>query len=129
MSWATCYKTPHNIHLTFPGVMNDGRLFTSYNPNTVMNNELKKINNINSNQNYKQFLQNNAMDIMKMNGENCQYLNNTTIRFNENIKNGNPYLYHESFEKTQPYGYENSGVKNMYLSRQELNAKKTLQYL
>ena len=129
MSWATCYKTDNNIHQTFPGIMSDGRLFTDYNPNAVMNNEVRKNNNIMNNEDYRKYLTNYGTQIMSQNLQQATLDNNCSVVVNNKLMTGNnPYLYHSSVEKTQPYGYESSGLKNMYLTRQELNAQKTIQY-
>ena len=34
MSWGTCYSGSDNIHYDFPSIMNDGRLFTNWQPGT-----------------------------------------------------------------------------------------------
>jgi len=129
MSWATCYKTSNNIHQSFPGIMSDGRLFTDYNPNAVLNEEVKKSNNIESNEDYRKYLTNYGSQIMNHNLKQTTLENNCDVVVNNKLMTGNnPYLYHSSIEKTQPYGYEDSQMKNMYLSRQELNSKKVIPY-
>ena len=47
-----------------PAKMNDGRLFTNYLPNSTLNSYVKKVNNITSENDYRQFLQKNGSKIM-----------------------------------------------------------------
>ena len=50
-------KVPDNFHLDFPARMSDGRQFTDYRSNCILNNELSK--NMGSWE-YRNFLTNNA---------------------------------------------------------------------
>ena len=38
----------------------------------------------------------------------------------------NPYIFNSVLATEQPYGYENSDLKNIYLSKQQLNASKKI---
>ena len=43
------------------------------------------------------------------------------------VKSSNtPYLYKSCSDSTQPYGYETSDLKEMYLSREQLNRKRQM---
>ena len=53
-------KTSDNVNLDFPARMADGRIFTDYRPNCVMNRELSKANNSFE---YRYYLTRNANDI------------------------------------------------------------------
>ena len=75
MSWATCYSGSNNIHFNFPPIMADGRNFATWQPEAVVNNRIRKNENIQSNWQYRQYLTNNAVQIM-------QY-NNTTLKINK----------------------------------------------
>ena len=46
MSVNNCYGTPNNVYNNFPGITNDGSLFTSYQPAGQHNLSLKKAANI-----------------------------------------------------------------------------------
>ena len=54
-----------------PG-MSDGRSFTDYSPSCSMNNKLKETFKLNTNNDYRQYLQNNADKIIKNNLKNPQ---------------------------------------------------------
>ena len=57
MSVNNCYGTPNNVYNNFPGITNDGSLFTSYQPAGQYNLSLKNAANINSNYDYRSYLQ------------------------------------------------------------------------
>ena len=107
--------------------MNDGRNFSNYEPGTVLDNAIKKKENITNNSDYRKYLQTNADSIIKNNQLNacdqcgsCPYINNNT---NMQELNGSPYIFNSILSNNQPYGYENSDLKNLYLSKQQLDAK------
>ena len=67
MSWATCYSGSNNIHFNFPPIMADGRNFASWQPEAVVNERIQKQEHITSSWAYRQYLTNNALQIMKYN--------------------------------------------------------------
>lgn len=125
MTSNTCYGAPNNVYTNFPGIVEDGSLFTSYQPAGQENLMLKKAANINSNYDYRRYLQNNATSIMN---HNKKYAHNYNCYFTyENQKDlkmaRNPYVFENSLDKSKPFGYSDSDLKNIYLSRQQLNNK------
>ena len=44
--WATEYKTNNNATDSFPGILSDGRLFTHYMPDPIVNENIKKANSV-----------------------------------------------------------------------------------
>ena len=128
MSWGTCYSGSNNIHFNFPPIMNDGRNYSSYQPGTVLDEKIKKQENIITNSDYRAYLQKNTDNIIKTNQLNacnecssCPYVNKN---MHENIDTKNQqYIFNSILSNDQPYGYENSDLKNIYLSRQQLEAK------
>ena len=66
MSWGTCYAGSNNIHFDFPPIMADGRNYASWQPESVINNKIREKEKINTNWEYRQFLTNNAIQIMKL---------------------------------------------------------------
>lgn len=125
MSVNNCYGTPNNVYNNFPGITNDGSLFTSYQPAGQYNLSLKNAANINSNYDYRSYLQKNATNIIEY---NKKYAYNFNCYFNydkksEVVKSGNPYVFTSNLDKSKPFGYNDSDLKNLYLSRQQLNNK------
>ena len=126
MSWATCFSGSNNIHFNFPPIMQDGRTYSSYQPEAVVNQRIQEVNHINSNWKYRQFLTQNADQIMQFNtteacytlGLNPHYATNATPSSNV------PFLYKSTFDTSSPgFGYPTSDLKNPYLSRQQLEAR------
>ena len=125
MSWGTCYSGSNNIHFGFPPIMTDGRNYATWQPQAVVNNEIRQRENIKTNWEYRQYLTNNAQEIMKINSieacDQCCYCPPKYGNYQPN--NGTPFLYTSCTDSTQPFGYENSDLKNQYLSSSQLQAR------
>jgi hypothetical protein len=120
--WATQY-TPNNDSVNHPGILSDGRMFTNYIPNSMLNETIKKKNNIQNNEEYRKFLVNNTESIMRNNYEQYSNENKTEYRHEQAI-HGPPHLYMSVQEDTKPFGYEDSSVKQTFLTRQQIDDKK-----
>ena len=126
MSWATCYSGSNNIHFNFPPIMADGRNFASWQPEAVVNERIQKQEDINSNWKYRQYLTNNALHIMKYNNmEACYDLGIPShIETNKTPSSNVPYLFQSNYDTSKPgFGYNNSDLKQPYLSREQLNSR------
>lgn len=116
--------------------MEDGRLFTNYIPEGIVHSKLQQLNNIKNNEDYRRFLVSNASNIMQQNKHNYSTQTNYYVPNNDpnhllmKLKgNGNvPKLYDSIHDKNHAYGFENSDLKSLYLSRQQLNSKKVNKY-
>ena len=113
----------NNRFKTFPPMMNDGRsIVSSWEPESYINNGLIKMNNIQSNWQYRHFIQKNADYIVKHNlTEAC----NDTGYFMREVNpppTGPPKLYHSLYE-ISPMENE-SDLKELYLSRERLESRK-----
>jgi hypothetical protein len=127
MNWGTCKQGSNNIHFDFPPIMSDGRNYSSWQPNAIMNNQIVIDNNINSNADYRAFLTKNADKIIKQNQQTaCSGCCNCLDIPQTNKTSNSPYLYRSCTDSTQPYGYEKSDLKEMYLSREQLNNKRQI---
>ena len=131
MSWGTCYSGSNNIHFDFPPIMNDGRNYAGYVPEAIINNEIIKNNSIKTNAQYRQFITNNANDIIYKNQiEACDQCGNCIKQVQGGINyNNSPYLYKSPFDKSEPFGYQESDLKNVYLSRQQLQSRKVAPFV
>lgn len=125
MSWGTCYTGSNNIHFNFPPIMADGRNFASWQPGSVVNDKIKQESGIKSNWQYRKYLMENADQIIKYNQLGaCGECSSSVTSYGEEEKlNGGPFLYNYYLENSQPFGYENSDLKNSYLSRQQLQER------
>ena len=124
MSWGTCYSGSNNIHFNFPTMMSDGRNYTSWEPEVVIDKKIEQEQNIKSNMQYRQYLQNNAVNIMKNNQLNtcddcgiCPYNPSTYNNLTQ------PFFYSNLLTNNSPFGYNNSDLKNEYLTRQTLQSR------
>ena len=125
MSWATCYTGSNNIHFDKPPQMSDGRNYSTWEPDAAVNESIKKSANIVSNWDYRRYLQENAKAIMKQNGmESCYALGMSVkpMTSSSGSTSMTPILFENSGDNSQiPNG--SSDLKNMYMSREELNAR------
>jgi hypothetical protein len=127
MSWGTCYSGSNNIHFDYPPLMADGRNFTSWLPGDQINKQIRQQNDIKSNWDYRQHLVKNAENIMQQNTisacDQCcacppRYGDNQTVQHNNT-----PFLYKSCADSTQPFGYQTSDLKKLYLDDYQLQAR------
>ena len=132
MSWGTCYTGSNNIHFNFPPIMADGRNFASWQPGAVINEKIRQESGIKSNWQYRKYLMENADQIIKYNQLGaCEQSSGGVVNYGGEEKlNGSPFLYIENSQTQagqtqagQPFGYENSDLKNSYLTRQQLQER------
>lgn len=124
MSWGTCYSGSNNIHFDFPPIMMDGRNFADWQPGAVINQKIREDAGIKTNSDYRQFLINNADQIIKYNQmQACDQCCSCPAVYGTKQNTGTPYLYKSCSDITIPFGYESSDLKNQYLSRQVLDAR------
>jgi len=126
MSWSTCYSGSNNIHFNFPPIMNDGRNYAQWQPDAVVNERIQKQEGIQSNWQYRQYLQKNGLQIMKYNNlEACYDLGLDPHTQTGTTPSSNvPYKFRNTFDTSTPgFGYCNSDLKNPYISREQLNAR------
>lgn len=123
------YQT-HNLYKDYPPMMNDGRvLVASWQPESITNRNLVEMVGmigITSNWKYRQFLTHTANEIRQQNyaetmndiGYVERYANAPSFQYTT------PYTYKSYLDNTTPLGYEGSDLKDLYFSREELNARK-----
>jgi len=126
MSWGVCYSGSNNTNFNFPPIMNDGRNYSSWQPEAAVNERIQQKEGIQSNWNYRQYLQNNASQIMNYNtNESCYELGlDPHVKTDRTPSDNVPYKFKGVFDTSKPgYGYNNSDLKNPYLTREQLNAR------
>ena len=106
--------------------MADGRNYADWQPGAVVNERIKEQAGITSNSQYRQYLTHNATQIMQSNQleacnecGNCVHNTSNPLQPQRNV----PYVFASVLDNSQPFGYENSDLKNYYLSRQQLQAR------
>ena len=125
MSWGTCYSGSNNIHFNYPPIMADGRNFASWQPGSVVNEKIRQESGIKSNWQYRKYLMENADQIIKYNQLGaCDECSSSVASYGGGEKlTGTPFVYNSYLENSQPFGYENSDLKNSYLTRQQLQER------
>jgi hypothetical protein len=129
LGYATNNKYPE-----FPPLMSDGRSITaSWQPEALINEDLIQSNNIRSNWQYRKYLTSNAKDIMEYNFRESSNdigfykrpidLPNMQSNLVSNMS-GTPYNFNSVLDNSKPFGYQSSDLKELYLSRQQLDARK-----
>ena len=132
MSWGTCFSGSNNIHFDFPPIMADGRNYSSWQPEAVINEKIQKDAKITTSWAYRQYLTNNASKIMQYNNvEACQALGLPShFSTNATPSSNVPHLYKSTFDTSTPgFGYNNSDLKNPYLTREQLQARMVAPYI
>ena len=116
----------NNIHFDFPPIMDDGRNYATYIPACEINEQLQARNGLASNYAYRQYLIKNATNLMRTNQlVACDDTGPCMGQFNREPKaNTNKHVYRGFGDQSTPYGYETSNMKQLYLTRMQLEARK-----
>jgi len=114
------------VYPEFPPIMMDGRaIVASDQPEAVLNNALIKELGIQSNWQYRNYLTQNAEDIMKYNYRESSNDVGYFKRYADTPKEYNvPFMYPSFISEATPNGYQPSDLKQVYLSREQLEARK-----
>ena len=108
----SCNKTSNNKYFDCPARMDDGRGFTDYRPNSTVNDMIRYSNNIMGSNEYRQFLINNAVNIMNVSNQytaskmGCNSCNYEPVPFNTQCDYNNNFPVCNT---TNPNGI---GIKN-----------------
>ena len=114
------------VYPGFPPIMMDGRaIVASDQPEAVLNNALIKELGIQSNWQYRNYLTQNASDIMRYNYRESSNDVGYFKRYTDTAKGYNvPFIYPSFISQVKPDGYQTSDLKQAYLSREQLDARK-----
>jgi hypothetical protein len=117
----------NNKYDGFPPLMSDGRVITaSYQPEAVLNNHLLKEIGVETNWQYRQYLIKNAKDIEKYNRLQCATDAGYFKRYGDATSTEvykTPYVYKSAEGSQKPNGYVASDLKEIYLSREQLQSR------
>lgn len=117
----------HNLYKDFPPFMNDGRVIVaSWTQDSVVNNNLLASTGMKTNWEFRKYLTENAKTIIQNN--QAESLNDIGYIARYSIapeqKNTVPYYYKSYLDNTKPFGYQSSDLKELYLTAEQLNARK-----
>jgi len=118
----------NNKYDGFPPLMSDGRSITaSWQPEAVLNNYLLKEIDVQTNWQYRQYMIKNAKDIMKYNcvqmSNDAGYIKRYDDLISASSNYSTPYTVTSYTDKFTPSGYETSDLKEIYLTREQLDAR------
>ena len=124
MSWGTCFSGSNNIHFDFPPIMSDGRNFSSWQPGSVISEEIRTNAGIKTNWQYRKYMTENADQIIKMNQMSACDQTSSVYAMNDNrIPSATPFIFKSSYDNSKPAGYETSDMKNIYISQFQLQSR------
>lgn len=114
------------VYPGFPPLMSDGRSITaSDQPEAVLNNALLKETGIQSNWEYRQYLTNQAKDIMRYNYRESANDVGYFKRYQDTPAGYSvPFTYPSFISQDKPKGYVSSDLKSVYLTREQLQSQK-----
>ena len=116
-------KAKNNIHLLFPALMEDGNIYTNWQSSSLNDADLKKKSSQRDNYQYRRWLVSNACSIIKQNQVNSFADSCTNNNSFKGVKQSSKYIFRNCNDKVIPYGYESSDLKDIYLSKQQLQEK------
>lgn len=120
-----CQNGSNNIHLNYPPLMADGRNFTSWQPGSKLSSDIRKQSNIQTNWQYRQYMQHNADNIIAYNQlASCDNCGACPMNYGVQPKHTThtPVIF-SSVDATQTLGYPNSDLKEQYLSKYQLQRR------
>jgi len=106
--------------------MSDGRNFAGWQPGNAVNDAIRRAENIQSNWDYRRYLVQNADVIMNMNRVDAvNHSGHGPFEVNafEQEQRNVPFMYSSVMDTREPFGYAPSDLKDVYLSRESLQAR------
>ena len=127
MNMNNCSKVSNNKYFNCPARMDDGRQFTDYRPRDMIHADLMKLANAKTNFQYRNYLENNAMNIIKANFESA-YLHNSCNECNAiPIQPLNICKIDMDNQVCTPYNLKGIGNYNVATNALPLNSHKQLE--
>lgn len=123
MKWDKCYTGFNNLHQSFPPLMSDGRIYTSFKTKKEDKDNFLKNKNIKNNNEYREYLIKNSDTIIEYNQfMDCKQVNNCKSYQSYPLVN-EPYHFNTCYTPNKsPFPF--SDLKQSYLSREQQNMVK-----
>lgn len=122
----------NNYYTIEPQQLFQGSNYNLWQPDALTNNKIQDNSSINSNWKYRQYMQQNANQIMKFNtmqSINTSGNNPYTI-VNTNQTNTSPHLYKSVYDNNNlTYLKNNSDLKQDYLKKEQMKARMVSPYI
>jgi hypothetical protein len=90
----------NNLHADLPPLMSDGRNFTNWQPGALINETIRKKENLTTDKEYRAYLQRNAKSIMAYNTTVAQSRVSNFPTSSYEVVTGPPFLYKTGKEST-----------------------------
>ena len=116
----------NNYYTMAPTQNINGISYNLWQPDALNNNKIVVDTEINSNWNYRQYIQKNANDIMKLNSMQSIKAsgNNPYTILNTKPNENTPHLYSSLHDTNNPpNGFRESDLKQEFLNKQQLKAR------
>lgn len=116
----------NNYYTIEPTQELQGAAYSLWQPDASTNRKILVDTGINSNWNYRKYIQKNANDIMKYNTMQAINTsgNNPYTVLNTNTVNNAPHLYSSIHDTNNPpYGYRVSDLRTDFLTKQQIKAR------
>jgi hypothetical protein len=116
----------NNYYTIEPTQELQGAAYSLWQPDASTNRKIIVDTGINSNWNYRKYIQKNANDIMKYNTMQAINTsgNNPYTVLNTNTVNNAPHLYSSIHDTNNPpYGYRVSDLRTDFLTKQQIKAR------
>jgi len=122
------YNT-NNQYPQFPPMMADGRaVISSWQPESAVNDHLIRKNGIKTNWEYRRYLTEHGYKITERNfKDTCNDTGYHIPMLPELLPSqtaNSPYSYASVYDDTRPSGYQDSDLKQQYLTREQLDSRK-----
>jgi len=107
--------------------MTDGRNFSGWQPGNAVNESIRRAENIKTNWDYRRYLTLNADQIITINrvdAVNTSGHGSFDVNAYEQENHRNPpFMYSSVMDTREPFGYVQSDLKDVYLSREALQSR------
>jgi hypothetical protein len=107
--------------------MTDGRNFSGWQPGNAVNESIRRAENIKTNWDYRRYLTTNADQIMNINSIDAVNMSDHGLfevsAYAQEKQRNVPFMYSSVMDTREPFGYAPSDLKDIYLSREELQSR------
>ena len=125
--WSKNYSSSHNVYFDFPPLMTDGRNFSGWQPGNAVNESIRRAENIKTNWDYRRYLTVNADQIMTINRVDAVNMSGhgsfDVNAYEQDNHRNTPFMYSSVMDTREPFGYVQSDLKDVYLTRESLQSR------